>query len=132
MNKMKLWHLFVLMVMNCVVIISMFVNTNDYTTNWILALAVWLVIPSTPLILYDLVKYWNNIEALRLMFFKYDLNSITYATMNTLACIPGLIFMWFGDEPYTKNMTILFIVPAMINLVMIGVFTRKAKITIYQ
>jgi hypothetical protein len=91
MNKLKMWHLFVLMVMNLVVIISMFVNTNDYTTNWILALAVWLVIPSTPLILYDLVKYWNNIEALRLMFFKYDLNSITYTTMNTLACVPGLI-----------------------------------------
>ena len=132
MNKMKLWHLFVLMVMNCVVIVSMFVNTNDYSTNWILALTVWLITFSTPLILYDLVKYWNNTEALRLMFLKRGLNSITYTTMNTLACMPGLIFTWFGDEPYTKTMAILFIVPAMINLVIIGVFTRKAKITIYQ
>ena len=117
--------------MNCVVIISMFANTNDYSTNWILALAVWLVIPSTPLILYDLVKYWNNVEALRLLFFKYDLNSITYATMNTLACIPGLIFMWFGDEPYMKTMAILFVVPSTINLVTLGVYIRKAKIEIY-
>lgn len=132
MNKLKMWHLFVLMVMNCVVIISMFVNTNDYTTNWLLALAVWLVISSTPLILYDLVKYWNNIEALRLLFFKYDLNSTTYATMNTLASVPGLIFMWFGDEPYMKTMAILFVVPTTINLVTLGVFRRKAKIEIYQ
>ena len=132
MNKLKMWHLFVLIVMNLVVIISMFVNTNDYTTNWILALAVWLVIPSTPLILYDLVKYWNNVEALRLLFFKYDLNSITYATMNTLACIPGLIFMWFGDEPYMKTMAILFVVPSIINLSLLGVYIRKAKIEIYQ
>ena len=109
----------------------MFVNTNDYTTNWILALAVWLVISSTPLILYDLVKYWNNVEALRLLFFKYDLNSITYITMNTLACIPGLIFMWFGDEPYMKTMAILFVVPTTINLVTLGVYIRKAKIEIY-
>ena len=132
MNKLKMWHLFVLMVMNLVVIISMFVNTNDYTTNWILALAVWLVSPSTPLILYDLVKYWNNIETLRLLFFKYDLNSITYATMNTLACVPGLIFMWFGDEPYMKTMAILFVVPSIINLSLLGVYIRKAKIEIYQ
>lgn len=132
MNKLKMWHLFVLIVMNLVVIISMFVNTNDYTTNWLLALAVWLVISSTPLILYDLVKYWNNIEALRLLFFKYDLNSTTYATMNTLASVPGLIFMWFGDEPYMKTMAILFVVPTTINLVTLGVFRRKAKIEIYQ
>ena len=132
MNKMKLWHLFVLMVMNCVVIISMFVNTNDYTTNWILALSVWMVTFSTPLILYDILKYWNNVEALRLLFFKHDLNSITYATMNTLACIPGLIFMWFGDEPYMKTMAILFVVPSIINLSLLGVYIRKAKIEIYQ
>ena len=132
MNKMKLWHLFVLMVMNCVVIVSMFVNTNDYSTNWILILTVWLVMFSTPLILYDLVKYWNNTEALRLMFLKRGLNSITYATMNAMACMPGLIFMWFGDEPYMKTMAILFVVPTTINLVTLGVYIRKAKIEIYQ
>jgi hypothetical protein len=40
--------------------------------------------------------------------------------------------MWFGDEPYMKTMTILFVVPTIINLVTLGVYIRKAKIEIYQ
>lgn len=125
MFKLKLWNAFVLLTMHFVVLVSMYVNTNEYSTNWLLVAFSWISMLSMPLIYYDLMKYWSNIEALKLMFVKNQLNSVTHTMLFIMPCFSGLIFFWFGEQPYHKTMSILFCVPGIVNLLALGLYNYK-------
>lgn len=109
---------------------AFFVNTNEMSTNTVIAFLPYLVLFKMFYAIYDLVKYYSNKQALLLMYIKHSFNTKAEVLIGCCMCVIMGCFYWMGEQPYHQPYAMFVIVPMMCWAIVKKIYCKKLGLEI--